>query len=773
MKKLLSFILVFVMLLSVFAVSNVFADEGIKININGAEQVYDQMPVIINGRTLVPMRGIFEALGADVEWIGATKTVVGSRDRKYIKLRLDSDTVYINGTEQEKKLDVPASIINGRTMVPVRFIAEALGETVEWDNDTKTVKITSDYLTKVAVLDKLAPLPSTMHRDIPKTFEVSNSWDDLIFYDEYKGPAADIIDQLPQGVEILSADDFINNASFDSEKKLLETEYGKLEEVAVEGQNFTKALRITTHTVPEKTNLHLLDYGKIGAGKVKEGDNLLFTCKARLVDGGMGGYGSVWPSFQEVVKFLKSIWQRLYISEEWRTFYVAGVAGVNHEHLQIRFGYCDAPQTIEIGDVKLINFGKTIVGDNMLPQFDGRNMESFEKGASWRNDAIENIKNIRMGDFKVVVKDKEGNVIPDADVNFDMFESAIPLGSCINETTVKKEAEQTNLSKYFNGGVVEHHMKWGPYEEDNGEYARKIVEVARNLGMIYLRGHVMIMDYAKTPSGTRLLPDDLVENFDNVDFADLRIKDWIYNISDKFAGEIYEWDVVNEALVPYMEPHQKSVYNCQGTGYYDKIFKWAREVNPSSRLFFTEGGRAMTHYQLFTTLLDEVSKNENYFDAIGLQSHLSTSWRTPEELMAMYDELHTRYNTQLALTEYTMNTGTEIFDANFTRDFFISALSKDYITGICLWNFQRGNKNTACMMNADYTLTKAGEQLLDVFYNKMWTHNEKATTDANGEGTIRGYYGNYDVTVTHNGKTKTVMAAFRKGYDNVLEITIE
>ena len=54
----------------------------------------------------------------------------------------------------------------------------------------------------------------------------------------------------------------------------------------------------------------------------------------------------------------------------------------------------------------------------------------------------------------------------------------------------------------------------------------------------------------------------------------------------------------------------------------------------------------------------------------------------------------------------------------------------------------------------------------------MWTRNAKAKTDANGEGAIRGYYGNYDVTVTHNGNTKTVMAAFHPGYENVLEITI-
>jgi len=62
---------------------------------------------------------------------------------------------------------------------------------------------------------------------------------------------------------------------------------------------------------------------------------------------------------------------------------------------------------------------------------------------------------------------------------------------------------------------------------------------------------------------------------------------------------------------------------------------------------------------------------------------------------------------------------------------------------------------------------------LDLYYNKCFTHDAKVKTDAKGEGTINGFYGNYDVTVTHNGKTKTVMAAFHKGYENVLEITLD
>ncbi len=760
MKKFVSVILSFAMVVSLIFTTNVFADEGIKIQINGVEQVYDQMPVIVNGRTLVPMRGIFEALGADVEWIDATKTVVGSRDRQYVKLRLDSDTVYINGIEQEKKLDVPATIINGRTMVPVRFIAETLGETVEWDDSTKTVKITSDYLTKVAVSDKLAVLPSTMHRPIPTEFATSNDWNDLTFYDSVVGNENESDIKVVPGAEIFSPEQFISNASFETPEKIIETPYGKFEEIDVEGQSFDKAIRVITHTVPEKTNLHVLKYGRAIENKFNKGDDLTFSCQARLTDGGQDGSGRIWISLQHPETFDKVFWHSLEVTKEWQTFTITGIAREKYDDFAIRFGYCDAPQTIEIGDVKIIDEGCD-------------RGKGLEKDAAWRKEAIERIKQIRMGDFKVVVKDSEGNVIPDADVNFDMFESAIPLGTCTNPDMLRSEKQSPYFSSFFNCAVLEHWTKWGPYEEDGGEQARYSVNRARELGAIYMRGHVMIFDYPKTPSGTVLLPDDLVANYDNVDFADLRIKDWIYKISDDFAGEIYEWDVANEIL-GHEAASAGSVYGNLTPKYYDKIFKWAREVNPESKLFLVEGRGMFRNQQGFEQIADNLKANEHSFDAIGIQSHHSEIWLSPEELDALYTHLAEKYNCTITLSEYTQEYGDEGYNGNYTRDFVISALANKYVNGICLWNFRKTNSDLdPIMMDAEYNLRPGGEQLLDIFYNKMWTHDAKAKTDAEGTGVIRGYYGNYDVTVTHNGKTKTIMAAFHPGYENVLEIVID
>ncbi|GAA4709262.1 stalk domain-containing protein [Brevibacillus fulvus] len=109
--------------------------------INGQLQTFSKPPIEINGRTLVPLRAIFEALGAKVDWDEATQTVTATKDNNTIKLTIGSKIAYKNG--EKIYLDVPAQLLNGdTTMVPIRFVSEALGAKVGWDAYTQSVLIT-------------------------------------------------------------------------------------------------------------------------------------------------------------------------------------------------------------------------------------------------------------------------------------------------------------------------------------------------------------------------------------------------------------------------------------------------------------------------------------------------------------------------------------------------------------------------------------------------------------------------------------------------------
>ena len=87
----------------------------------------------------MPFRAIFEALGAKVNWDQVTQTVTGQKGDLNVSLKIDSNEANLNGNATV--LDVAPTMIDDRTMVPVRFISESVGANVSWDEASKTVTI--------------------------------------------------------------------------------------------------------------------------------------------------------------------------------------------------------------------------------------------------------------------------------------------------------------------------------------------------------------------------------------------------------------------------------------------------------------------------------------------------------------------------------------------------------------------------------------------------------------------------------------------------------
>jgi hypothetical protein len=111
----------------------------IRIELNGQEQYYGQEPVIVNGTTLVPMRGLFEALGADVKWDDATQTVTGTKDRHIVELQIGGNSALVDG--RTVALEAEPALIAGRTMIPLRVVAEAFGAIITWDGASRAISI--------------------------------------------------------------------------------------------------------------------------------------------------------------------------------------------------------------------------------------------------------------------------------------------------------------------------------------------------------------------------------------------------------------------------------------------------------------------------------------------------------------------------------------------------------------------------------------------------------------------------------------------------------
>lgn len=120
----------------------VSANTEITVYIDNEKINFDVPPMLVNGRTMAPMRFIFEKLGAEVEWNGETNTASAYKDGKYISIAIGSP--YMDTFFKAVKLDVPAMIVDGRTLVPLRAVSEAFKCDVIWDDKNNTVNIYSE-----------------------------------------------------------------------------------------------------------------------------------------------------------------------------------------------------------------------------------------------------------------------------------------------------------------------------------------------------------------------------------------------------------------------------------------------------------------------------------------------------------------------------------------------------------------------------------------------------------------------------------------------------
>lgn len=153
-NKYLSKIIIFffVMLTFTFSASiQTFAEDNeIKCFLDGKQLHFDVLPIVKEGVTYVPMRAIFEAQGAVIEWNNTAKTISAVREDIHIFYMVQEGRVFVNG--QENKQVLKAISFQNNTLVPLRFISEVLGSSVSWDEGTHSV-----YITSSVVEEKIVP----------------------------------------------------------------------------------------------------------------------------------------------------------------------------------------------------------------------------------------------------------------------------------------------------------------------------------------------------------------------------------------------------------------------------------------------------------------------------------------------------------------------------------------------------------------------------------------------------------------------------------------
>ena len=124
-----------------------FAEGEISVFVDGERVEFDVEPQIINDRTMVPMRRIFEKLGAEVEWVPDSQMIFSTKGAVCVLMQIGKSALavkdFISDSETRVELDCAPLIADGRTLVPVRAVSEAFGLDVQWDGEARSVLVTS------------------------------------------------------------------------------------------------------------------------------------------------------------------------------------------------------------------------------------------------------------------------------------------------------------------------------------------------------------------------------------------------------------------------------------------------------------------------------------------------------------------------------------------------------------------------------------------------------------------------------------------------------
>lgn len=438
-----------------------------------------------------------------------------------------------------------------------------------------------------------------------------------------------------------------------------------------------------------------------------------------------------------------------------------------------------AGPVIEVADLRLVNYGaERKLSD--LPKskvtYKGR-----EADATWRKEAQARIEKIRMAELVVEVVDAEGLPVPDAEVKVEMQRHAFRFGNTVdahilgaNEedfpyvkvrkgqsyVTTWEDAQRYRevVKRYFNAVTFESELRpnsWKRLTEGKAPHQKGYQLLTQSAipwlqeNEIDIRGHYLswgAMDfnaieavYVGNPEGHRK---------------------WLWahmaDILPKTEGMVTEWDTINHIVAWGNHTYEKEYGGLEILG---EIMAEARRLAPNTTHAINEGKILPDGYKRepYKRVIRALNEQGQAPDTVGFMAHFGlTSLTPPEELLAVYDDF-AKIAPSLQLSEFDVEAGDdEELQADYYRDILLATFSHPNFHSIVQWGFWANAhwKPYAALWREDWTLKPAGEVFVDLVTKQWWT-NETLQSDGKGIASVRGFLGDYQVSVVHEGETTT------------------
>jgi GH35 family endo-1,4-beta-xylanase len=399
--------------------------------------------------------------------------------------------------------------------------------------------------------------------------------------------------------------------------------------------------------------------------------------------------------------------------------------------------------------------------------------EGREADAPWSKAADARIEKYRKGDLKVVVKDKNGKPVANADVTVKMRKHAYGFGTCVSGPVLNgQRVSAADVQKYkdtivrlFNKAVMENDLKWPSWAQaERRPQTLEAVDWLRQAG-ISVRGHNLIWpSWKNTPRSLSALKNDPAA-------LGKAIIAHIEEESTALHGRVVEWDVINEPFSNH------DVLDILGKAAMVDWFKAARRGDPEAKLYINDfdilSGDHPDHQDDYYRNIKFLIDSGSPLDGIGLQSHFGKSDAVaPEEVYRRLNRF-AHFKKALQITEFDFNTPDEQLQADYTRDFLTVAFSHPSTVGFLMWGFwERSHwRPGAAMFRADWSTKPNYDAYYDLVFKKWWT-NAAGKTTPSGKYTVRGFLGDYDVEVRAGDRAKALKTKIVKG-NTVLECVLD
>ena len=585
---------------------------------------------------------------------------------------------------------------------------------------------------------------------------------------------AEIRAELPtDGVLLLG--DIVDVGRLDLTKK--RDDFGQMTVVDVEDQGFSSAIRIEVAKRTENPWDMQVNSPR-NEVPIVEGDTLLVAYNARCItaqdESGEGmlklylqNVGSPWIGLVDAQHRMGRKWKRLYTHVVAQRDWAVG-------EMKMMLHVSPYIQTIEIGGLVVLNLGQNI-NTSELP-VNRLTYAERQLDAPWRVAAAERIEKYRKGDLIVQARDDDGKPVAGVPVHARMTRHAYGFGSVFNYRVLDESGQIMDTDdarnyadwflKLFNKATTQ--IYWADWGWVNPE-----VRKAYHLNAKWLqeqgfpiRGHVLVWP------AWHWLPKAVRELEDKPDELRGVVREHVTEVVEAMRPYgLLEYDVMNEPRANH------DLMDILGEEVMLDWYKAAKAADHRQTLYINEyslltsSGHTEPEQDSYEKTIRFLLDNGAPLGGIGLQGHMGECLTSPKRLLEILDRF-AKFRLPLQVTEFDIEIDDEEAQADYTRDFFTAVFSHPATIGLVKWGFWEGLhwKPRGAMIRKDWSIKPNGQAYIDLVLGEWWT-DEQGLTDSDGRFALRGFCGDYDITVGEgDAATSHAIVLSADGYTLELEL---